>query len=131
MQIDKLVPRKRSTTIFGTVLENTSNTDVSLPSEVYMNHLHLAAFYGHSKVLEKIIEFYNKKEMFGKKKEGKVVSLSRQMSRTISSDTRKEFSNWNPFDEITSDSWENVLHLILKGPFTSGYPVKNNLFDPI
>ena len=95
-----------------------------------MNHLQLAAFYGHSKVLEKIIEFYNKKEMFGKKTEGRVVSLSRQISRTISNDTRKEFSNWNPFDEITSDSWENVLHLILKGPFTHGYQVKNSLFNP-
>ena len=130
MQIDKLVPRKRSTTIFGTILENTSNTEVSHPSEVYMNHLHLAAFHGHSKVLEKIIKFYNKKEMFGKKTEGRVVSLSRQISRTISSDTRKEFSNWNPFDEITSDSWENVLHLILKGPFTNRYQVKHIFFDP-
>ena len=89
-----------------------------------MNHLLLAAFLGHSKVLEKIIEFYDEKGIFGKKSEGKAVSFSKQVSRNLSSDENNEFSNWNPLEVVTTDRQENVLHLILQGPFMNGYRVK-------
>ena len=89
-----------------------------------MNHLLLAAFHGHSRVLEKIIEFYDDSGIFDKKSEGKALSFSKQASRTVSSDKSNEFSNWNPLEEITTDSWENVLHFILKGPFRNDYQVK-------
>ena len=86
------------------------------PSEVSMNPLLLAAYHGHSEVLKTMLQFYD-----ANGKEARHLCSSVQYRRSIS---RKILSD-SPLNSYTEDTKENILHLVLKGPYIHNSQVSN------
>ena len=87
------------------------------PSEALMNPLLLAAYHGNSEVLKTLLRFYDAKE-----KEmlpfAVVKKLYRKsMYRNVLSDSL--------LNVHTEDTKENILHLVLKGPYIHNSSVSN------
>ena len=87
------------------------------PAEFLMNPLLLAAYYGNSEVLKAILQFYNANE----KEMKPYLCSSNQYRRSIS----KKVVSDSLLNAYTEDTKENILHLVLKGPYTSNSQVSN------
>ena len=94
-----------------------SNDYESGPSEASMNPLLLAAYHGNSEVLKTILRFYDAHENEMKRYLRSSVQYHRSMYRKVVSDSL--------LNVHTEDTKENILHLVLKGPYTHNSPVSN------
>ena len=94
-----------------------SNDYESGPSEALMNPLLLAAYHGNSEVLKTILRFYDANENEMCQYLCSSVQYRKSMYRKVLSDS--------PLNAHTKDTKENILHLVLKGPYTHNSPVSN------
>ena len=94
-----------------------SNNYESGPSEALMNPLLLAAHHGNSEVLKTILHFYDANE--------------KDMKQYLCSSVHYRRSTfWKVLSEsllnaYTEDTKENILHLVLKGPYTHNSQVSD------
>ena len=97
--------------------DTDSHDNENGPSEVSMNPLLLAAYHGNSEVLKTILQFYDAN---GKEAREHLCS-SVQYRRSIS----RKFLFDSPLNLYTEDTKENILHLVLKGPYIHNSQVSN------
>ena len=94
-----------------------SNDYESGPSEALMNPLLLAAYHGNSEVLKTILQFYDANQKDMKQYLCTSVQYRRSISRKVLSDSL--------LNAYTEDTKENILHLVLKGPYINNSQVSN------